>query len=54
MLAAGYASVVEDQSMKRNTIIRLKESVCNLLQNRKYVINIEWWFRKKNILMTIL
>ncbi|KAG2205081.1 hypothetical protein INT47_002175 [Mucor saturninus] len=38
MLAASHTSLVENQSLKRNSIIRLKESVCNLLQNRKILI----------------
>ncbi|GAA5797111.1 putative replication factor-A protein 1 [Helicostylum pulchrum] len=43
MLAASHTGIVEDQSLKRNSIIRLKESVCNILQNRKIliVLNIE-------------
>jgi hypothetical protein len=41
MLAASHASIVEDQSLKRNSIIRLRESVCNLLQARKYVIDLD-------------
>ncbi|KAG2229080.1 putative replication factor-A protein 1 [Thamnidium elegans] len=43
MLAASHTGIVEDQSLKRNSIICLKESVCNILQNRKIliVLNIE-------------
>ncbi|CAO3636360.1 unnamed protein product [Mucor hiemalis] len=38
MLAASHSNIVEDQSLKRNSVIRLNESVCNLLQNRKILI----------------
>lgn len=35
MLAASHTGLVEDQSLRRYSIIRVKESVCNMLQNRK-------------------
>jgi hypothetical protein len=35
MLASHHAQVVEDGELKRLSVIRLNESVCNELQNRK-------------------
>ncbi|KAI8884645.1 putative replication factor-A protein 1 [Backusella circina FSU 941] len=38
MLASHHAGIVEDGSLKRLSVIRLNESVCNELQNRKILI----------------